>query len=73
MNKPDRFDMTDCLQRKPQLLIVPEGSSITVVKLVGTGFALGLISHGFAAALTLLAERSVGLGPGRAATAEEIS
>lgn len=53
--------------------LVPESSSIAVVLLFSTGFALGFISHSFAAAFTLTAEWRVGFGSGGTTAGEEIS
>lgn len=39
------------------MCILPKGSSVSIVALLGTGFAFELISHGFPTANTLLAER----------------
>lgn len=52
--------------------VLPKGSSVAVVLLFSTGFALGLISHGFATAGTLLTEWRGGVCSGGTATSEEL-
>lgn len=45
------------------LCILPKGSTVSIVMLLGTGFAFELISHGFPTASTLPAERRVDVCP----------
>lgn len=54
------------------LCILPKGSGVSIVALLGTGFAFVLISHSFPTADTLLAERRFGVCPRGTAGSEVV-